>query len=88
LKWKSSEQRASSSPFLKCFFTSGVELELLHEIRVVAAGVFDFPGLHRGVLADLVGGFAGEALLDEREQDVWLFHMPSERPRFFFMFAG
>ena len=46
-----------------------IELELLHEIRVVAAGVFHFPGLHRGVLANLVGGFTGETFLDEREED-------------------
>ena len=49
LKWKSSEQSFSSSPFLKCLATSGSALSCFEEIGVVAAGVFDFPGLHRGV---------------------------------------
>jgi len=55
--------------FLEMFGNFGRGFELFHEIRVVAAGVFDFPGFHRGILHEFVGGFAGEAFLDEREQD-------------------
>ena len=55
--------------FLEMFRHGGIGLELLDKIRVVAAGVFDFPGFHRGILAKFVGGFAGETFLDQREQD-------------------
>jgi len=64
-------QRAEFFEFtlLEMFGHGGVGFQDFHKIRVVAAGVFDFPGFHRGVLAEFVGGFAGEAFLDEGEQD-------------------
>ena len=55
--------------FLEMFCHGCISFELLYEVRVVAAGVFDLPRFHRGVLADFVGGFARQAFLDEREQN-------------------
>src|SRR5690242_18358493 len=55
--------------FLEMSGNRRVGLQLLDEIRVVAAGVFDFPRLHRCVLNQLVGIFAGQAFLDERKQN-------------------
>ena len=62
LKWNSREQSFSSSPFLKCFATSGSAAKLIQEIGVVAAGVFDFPGFHGVALDEFVGLLRGSDL--------------------------
>src|SRR5258708_3007656 len=64
-------QRAEFFQFalLEMFRHIRVGFQDFEKIRIVAAGVFDFPGLHRAALDERVGVFAGEALLDECEQD-------------------
>jgi CO/xanthine dehydrogenase FAD-binding subunit len=83
-------QRAKFFEFalLEMFRHVGVGFQDFEEIRVVASGVFDLPRFHRGVLHELVSRFARQAFLMSASKTVCEFHMPSERPRFFFMFAG
>src|SRR2546425_822354 len=88
LKWKSSVQKFSSSPGLKCFATSGSDLSCSTKSASSRPACFTSQVF---IALRWTSSYASSRVRPFRmraSRTVWLFHKPRLARRFFFMFSG